>query len=322
LRDFVKVNLLDMKFSLSIRCLKIEGEETILRNGLVFAVIKTMRPNQWTKNLILFAGLIFAEHLFDVAALVKSLVAFGLFCLLSSAIYLINDVKDVEQDRAHPLKSKRPIAAGQLPIPVAVGVTIGLVGCSLVGALLLDREFGLVASLYFLLLFLYSFHLKHLVILDVLTIAIGFVLRAVAGAVVIDVEFSSWFLFCTILLALFLGLSKRRHELVLLGDNAQSHRKILEEYSPYLLDQMIGVVTASTLMAYALYTMAPETRAKFGTSYMILTIPFVIYGIFRYLYLVHHKEEGGNPTSILITDKPTLLNILLWGLVSVLLIYL
>ena len=186
---------------------------------------------------------------------------------------------------------------------------------------LLDVEFGYVAIIYFLLSFAYSFFLKHIVILDVLTLAIGFVLRAIAGAVVIDVEFSSWLLLCTILLALFLGLSKRRHELVLLGDNAHSHRKILEEYSPHLLDQMIGVVTASTLMAYALYTMAPETREKFGTSYMILTIPFVIYGIFRYLYLVHQKEQGGNPTTVLITDKPILLNILLWGLVSVLLIY-
>jgi 4-hydroxybenzoate polyprenyltransferase len=286
-----------------------------------FALIKTMRLSQWTKNLVLFAGLIFAHQLFAFDSCLKTAIAFFLFCLLSSAIYIVNDIKDVETDRAHPLKSKRPIAAGQLsPVTASISAAI-IAGISLLFAFFLDVEFGYVASLYFILFFAYSFYLKHVVILDVLTIAIGFVLRAIAGAVVIDVEFSSWLLLCTILLALFLGLSKRRHELVLLGDNANSHRKILEEYSPHLLDQMIGVVTASTLMAYALYTMAPETKAKFGTSYMILTIPFVIYGIFRYLYLVHKKEQGGSPTTLLVTDKPILLNILLWGLVSVVLIY-
>jgi 4-hydroxybenzoate polyprenyltransferase len=287
----------------------------------VSALIKTMRPKQWTKNLILFAGLIFAHHLFDPGLLIRSVVAFLLFCFLSSAIYIVNDIKDVEQDRAHPLKSKRPIAANQLSIATATIAAALLAGVALICAFLLDRDFSYVALFYFILSSAYSFYLKHIVILDVLTVSIGFVLRAIAGVVVIHVEFSSWLLLCTILLALFLGLSKRRHELVLLGDNAQSHRKILEEYSPYLLDQMISVVTASTLMAYALYTMAPETIQKFGTKYMILTIPFVIYGIFRYLYLVHQKEMGGNPTSILITDKPILINVILWGVVSVLLIY-
>jgi 4-hydroxybenzoate polyprenyltransferase len=280
-----------------------------------------MRPNQWTKNLIVFAGLIFAHQLFHIRPFVQTIAAFGLFCLLSSAIYIINDIKDVERDRQHPLKSKRPIAAGELSIHRAAIAAMIIAGGALLGAFWLDAGFGVVALIYFVLLFAYSFWLKHLVILDVLTIAIGFVLRAIAGAEVIDVEFSSWLLLCTILLALFLGLSKRRHELVLLGNNAQSHRKILEEYSPHLLDQMIGVVTASTLMAYALYTMATETIEKFGTSYMILTIPFVIYGIFRYLYLVHHKELGGNPTTVLVTDKPILINILLWGVVSIVLIY-
>lgn len=287
----------------------------------VSALIGTMRPKQWTKNLVLFAGIIFAQHLFALTSFFKTVAAFFLFCLLSSAIYIINDLKDVEQDRAHPLKSKRPIAAGQLSLSVAAISAAGIAGVGLLLGFLLDPGFGMVALAYFVLLFAYSLYLKHIVILDVLTIAIGFVLRAVAGAVVIHVEFSSWLLLCTIFLALFLGLSKRRHELILLGENAQSHRKILEEYSPHLLDQMIGVVTASTLMAYALYTMAPETKLKFGTSYMILTIPFVIYGIFRYLYLVHSKELGGNPTTILITDKPLLFNVVLWVLVSILLIY-
>lgn len=280
-----------------------------------------MRPKQWTKNLIIFAGLIFAHQLFHIRPVLQTIAAFGLFCLLSSAIYIINDIKDVERDRQHPLKSKRPIAAGELSIHTATIAAEIVAGGSLLGAFWLDAGFAVVALIYFVLLFAYSFWLKHLVILDVLTISIGFVLRAIAGAEVIDVEFSSWLLLCTILLALFLGLSKRRHELVLLGNNAQSHRKILEEYSPHLLDQMIGVVSASTLMAYALYTMAPETIEKFGTSYMILTIPFVIYGIFRYLYLVHQKELGGDPTTMLVTDKPILINIVLWGVVSIVLIY-
>ena len=271
--------------------------------------------------MILFAGLLFAGRLFDIFSDVTAVAAFFIFCLLSSAIYIINDIKDVERDRNHPIKCTRPIAAGDISIQAAAVAAAGISAFALLSAFLLDVGFGVVSLIYFVLLFAYSFWLKHIVILDVLTLAIGFVLRAIGGAEAVDVEFSSWLLLCTILLALFLGLSKRRHELVLLGDNAQSHRKILEEYSPYLLDQMIGVVTASTLMAYALYTMADETIQKFGTSYMILTVPFVIYGIFRYLYLVHQKEEGGNPTSILISDKPILINVVLWGIVSAILIY-
>jgi 4-hydroxybenzoate polyprenyltransferase len=285
------------------------------------ALIKTVRPEQWTKNLPVFAGLIFARHLFEVTAALKSLTAFLLFCFLSGVVYIVNDIKDVESDRAHPTKCHRPIAAGQLPIFIAILVAGGISMLTILSAFILSPSFGWIALSYLILLTLYSFILKHIVILDVLTLAIGFVFRAIAGAVVLHVEFSVWLLLCTLLGALFLGLNKRRHELVLLGDNAHSHRKILLEYSPYLLDQMIGVVTASTLMAYALYTMAPETKAKFGTSYLILTVPFVIYGIFRYLYLVHQKEQGGNPTALLVGDRPSLLNVLLWGLVSVGLIY-
>lgn len=297
-------------------------QQSDMGNFSFSALIRTMRPKQWTKNLIIFAGLIFAHELFDPVSLAETVAAFFLFCLLSSAIYIVNDIKDVERDRQHPLKSKRPLASGELSIPAAwlsaAALTIFVLICSFA----LDSGFGFVALLYAVLLFAYSFWLKHLVILDVLTIAIGFVLRAVAGAEVIDVEFSAWLLLCTILLALFLGLSKRRHELTLLGENAQSHRKILQEYSPHLLDQMIGVVTASTLMAYALYTMDDRTIEKFGTSYMIVTIPFVIYGIFRYLYLVHQKAKGGSPTTILVTDKPILITIVLWVLLSIGLIYL
>ena len=289
--------------------------------SLLYALFRTMRPEQWVKNIVLFAGLIFAQQLFHIIPLLLTLAAFGLFCIISSTIYLINDIKDAERDRLHPLKCQRPIAAGELSPATAWKAAFFLAVFALCAAFLLDPGFGLVAVGYFILLFAYSFWLKHLVILDVLTIAIGFVLRAIAGAEVIDVEFSSWLLLCTILLALFLGLSKRRNELIQLGNDAHSHRKILQEYSPHLLDQMIGVVTASTLMAYALYTMAPETIAKFGTSYMILTIPFVIYGIFRYLYLVHQKKMGGDPTSLIVRDLPMLVNVLLWGSLSVILIY-
>lgn len=287
----------------------------------LIAILKTMRPEQWTKNLLVFAGLIFAQHLFEVTPILKTIAAFGVFCLLSSVVYLVNDIKDVESDRAHPLKRKRPIASGDLPISTATLCAAGGAVVALLLAFALHIKFGIVALLYFLLLTAYSFYLKHVVILDVLTLALGFVFRAIAGAVVLNVEFSAWLLLCTLLLALFLALNKRRHELVLLGENAHSHRKILDEYSPYLLDQMIGVVTASTLMGYTLYTMSAETRDKFGTSYMILTVPFVIYGIFRYLYLVHQKELGGNPTALLVNDRPLLLDILLWVLMSVGLIY-
>jgi 4-hydroxybenzoate polyprenyltransferase len=288
---------------------------------VVSALLKTMRPNQWTKNLVLFAGLIFSQHLDSAASISRTIAAFGLFCLLSSVVYIINDIKDVERDRAHPLKSQRPIAAGQLSLATASVSAVMIASAALAASFGLNVQFGIVALLYLALLVGYSFYFKHVVILDVLLLAIGFVLRAIAGAVVIQVEFSSWLLLCTILLALFLGLSKRRHELILLGEKARFHREILQEYSPQLLDQMIGVVTASTLMAYALYTMAPETKVKFGTSYMILTIPFVIYGIFRYLYLVYKKDQGGDPTALLITDKPILLNVVLWGLVSIGVIY-
>jgi 4-hydroxybenzoate polyprenyltransferase len=204
---------------------------------------------------------------------------------------------------------------------VAVVAAVGLVGGGLAGAFAIGRQFGLVAAGYLVLQILYSLVLKHIVILDVLTIAIGFVLRAVAGAFAIDVEISEWLLVCTILLALFIALAKRRHELVLLADGATGHRPILGEYSAYLLDQMISVVTASTLVAYIFYTISPETQQKFGTSLLELTIPFPIYGIFRYLYLVHRREGGGSPADLLLTDRPLLACVALWALSVAFIIY-
>ena len=291
------------------------------RRPLVVSLLLSLRPDQWTKNLLVFAGLLFGQRLFDPKAVGEAVAAFVIFCALSGVVYLINDVVDRDSDRQHPLKSRRPIASGAVSVPLALGTALVLGAAALAAAFALGLRFAAVAIAYVALLALYSVVLKHRVIIDVLTIAVGFVLRAVAGAVAIEVEISHWLLVCTILLALFIALAKRRHELVLLADGAASHRKILGEYSPYLLDQMISVVTASTLVAYMFYTISPETEQKFGTTSLWMTIPFPLYGIFRYLYLVHRREGGGSPAELLVSDRPLLVCVALWVLVVVLLIY-
>ncbi|MEX1127855.1 MAG: decaprenyl-phosphate phosphoribosyltransferase [Vicinamibacterales bacterium] len=288
---------------------------------LAISLVRSLRPSQWTKNLIVFAGLIFGQRLLDPGAILYAVAAFVVFCALSGVVYLINDVADRDADRQHPLKQFRPIASGAVPVSTALGLALVLAAGALAAAFVLRFEFGLIALAYVGLLALYSGPLKHVVIIDVLTIAIGFVLRAAAGAIVIAEPVSHWLLIVTILLALFLALSKRRHELVLLTDTATSHRPILQEYSPYLLDQMISVVTASTLVAYAFYTVSPETIQKFNTDKLGLTLPFPLYGIFRYLYLVHQKEGGGSPSDMLLNDKPLLLCVLLWAIAVALIIY-
>ncbi len=288
---------------------------------LAVSLVLSLRPSQWTKNLIIFGALIFGQRLLDPDSVIKSAAAFCLFCALSGVVYLLNDIADREADRRHPLKQNRPIASGAVPVGAAAGLAAVLGSLTLVAAFWLRFEFGIVAVAYIGLQALYSGPLKHIVIIDVLTIAIGFVLRAVAGAVVIGVEISHWLLIVTVLGALFLALSKRRHELVLLADGAISHRPILQEYSPYLLDQMISVVTASTLVAYAFYTINPDTVQKFNTDKLGLTLPFLLYGIFRYLYLVHQKEGGGNPSDMLLNDRPLLLCVGLWAATVALLIY-
>ena len=291
------------------------------RRSLLLNLIISLRPAQWTKNLLIFAALVFAEKLFDVRSVALSVAAFAIFCALSGVVYLINDIADRRTDREHPLKRRRPIAAGTLPVPLAA-TAAGVIGmASLTAAFALNWKLGLVAAGYVALQALYSGPLKHIVIIDVLALSIGFVLRAAAGAVVIDVVVSHWLFVCTILLAMFIALAKRRHELVLLADGAASHRPILGEYSPYLLDQMIGVVTASTLIAYIFYTISPETAEKFGTDLLGLTIPFPLYGIFRYLYLVHRREGGGSPAELLINDRPLLACVMLWVAAVVLIIY-
>jgi len=286
------------------------------------ALLEAMRPRQWTKNLFVLAGVVFGRRLHDPAAVANSMAAFALFCLLSSSVYLINDVADAEQDRQHPAKRARPVASGRLSPGAALTAAAALAAGSLALSLALPLAFTLTAAAYFALNLLYSFALKDVVILDVLAISIFFVLRAVAGAEAVGVEISHWLLICTLLLALFIALSKRRHELVLLEQNASAHRESLTEYTPYLLDQMIAVVTASVVMAYTLYTVDERTVAEFGTRWLLVTIPFVMFGVFRYLYLIHQRGEGGDPDRIILSDRPFLINLLLWTATAGAVIYL
>jgi 4-hydroxybenzoate polyprenyltransferase len=287
---------------------------------LVPALLASLRPRQWVKNLFVFAGVIFSQQLLTPRVW-PALAAFAIFCGLSGAVYLFNDVADADKDRLHEAKRLRPVASGALPPATAVGFGVLLLAGCLAAAFGLSTAFGLVALAYGALLTAYSVWLKHLVILDVLTVAAGFVLRAVAGAVAVDVEISGWLLICTILIALFLALGKRRHEYRSLTGDAAAHRPILAEYSEGFLDQMISVVTASTVTTYALYTMSPETVAKFNTRLLPLTLPFVLYGIFRYLYLLYRRDLGGNPSDLLVADRGLLLDALLWMLATLAIIY-
>jgi 4-hydroxybenzoate polyprenyltransferase len=288
---------------------------------LLFNLLISLRPGQWTKNLFVFGALVFAHKLNDPTAVLKAAVAFGVFCALSGAVYLVNDVLDREQDKRHPLKANRPIASGALDPKTALVAALVVATAALAVAFTLGLPFFATACAYLGLLWAYSAYFKHIVILDVLTIAAGFALRAVAGGAAIAVPVSHWLLVCTTLLALFLALSKRRHELVLLAGQATDHRPTLDDYTPYLLDQMISVVTASTLIAYAFYTISPETTEKFGTTLLSLTIPFPLYGIFRYLYLVHRRDLGGSPAELLVNDRPLLVCVALWALSVILVIY-
>jgi 4-hydroxybenzoate polyprenyltransferase len=284
------------------------------------AVLVSLRPRQWVKNLFVFAGLVFGQRLFT-DSFWPALGAFAIFCALSGAIYLVNDVADRDKDRLHPKKRERPIAAGRLSVQRALGVAVALVAVALAAATRISLGFVLVSVAYVVLLSAYSAWLKHIVIVDVLTVAVGFVLRALAGTLAIHVAISGWLLICTILIALFLALGKRRHEYLTLEADAARHRPILAEYSAGLLDQMIAVVTASTVTAYALYTMSPETVAKFHTSLLPATLPFVLYGVFRYLYLLYHRRLGGNPSEIVVRDRALLVNSILWLVTILLIIY-
>jgi 4-hydroxybenzoate polyprenyltransferase len=290
-------------------------------------LLRSMRPKQWPKNLVVFAGLIFAQKIFSVEdgevfihwiPILRTLGAFAAFCLVSSATYLLNDVYDREADRVHPTKRTRPIASGALPVGAAVLAAIILYVVGLAGSFLLTWKLLAVLLGYLILTVAYSVRLKHIVILDVLILAIGFVLRAFAGTVAIDVNLSVWLFLCTILLALFLALTKRRAEMTVF-EGATQQRSVLANYSLPLLDQMISVVTASTVVSYAIYTTTPS---EFHTRNLVLTVPFVLYGIFRYLYLVYQRNVGTDPDRALFRDLPFVINTLLWLIASGVIIYL
>lgn len=279
-----------------------------------------LRPEQWTKNLVLFAALIFGGRLFDPAGFGLAAAGFVIFCALSGSIYLVNDLADRTADRAHPVKRRRPIASGAVPARLALGAAVALGGLAIGAAFWLGQAFGAAAGAYGLLQLAYTAYFKHVVLLDVMAIAMGFVLRALAGGLVTGVAVSGWLLVCTTLLALFLALSKRRHEILLLDTQALQHRETLGDYSAYLLDQMITVVTASTLTSYAFYTLSAETVEKFGEG-LIVTFLFPLYGLFRYLYLVHRGADGGSPSDVLLTDVPLLACVALWAATVIAVIY-
>jgi 4-hydroxybenzoate polyprenyltransferase len=274
------------------------------------ALLVSMRPKQWTKNLVIFAPLIFAVQLGLTTADLRALAAFIVFCLISGAVYIANDLADLDQDLLHKTKRLRPLAAGELDPGVARLALAALLVIALAGAFALGTSFGLVATGYLALQTLYTYWLKNEVLLDVMSIAAGFVLRVFAGAVVVGVEGSPWLYYCAALLALFLGLAKRRHELTLLEDEACGHRPSLQHYSAPLIDAMVSAITAATIVTYAIYTFFSTTGQQ--NQYLMLTVPFVVYGLFRYLYLVHQKNLGGSPEEILLTDRPLIINIVLW----------
>lgn len=288
------------------------------------ALLRTMRPKQWIKNVFVFMAIAFSEGRLwrQPDQLLIVLGAFLTFCACSSAIYLLNDLVDIEKDRAHPKKRNRPLASGQLSVTVAIVAAVILIIGVIISAYLLDFRNGaadygfLIVILTYILIqgLLYSFWLKHVVILDIFTIASGFVLRAIAGAVVLDIPITPWLLVCVGLLSLFLGLGKRRAELMLLGETASSHRRILEEYSLPMVDQMIGIVTSATIIAYTLFTYTSETLQREPYPVMMATIPLVVYAIFRYIYLIHRHSEGGSPEELVLKDLPFAASILIYGL--------
>ena len=292
------------------------------RRSTLRALVETLRPQQWVKNGFIFAALIFSQSLTRWDRCRQVLLAALVFCLVSSATYVLNDIMDASEDRHHPLKKLRPIASGQLNAGTAAiaGVVFGTAG--LVEAWRLNSNFFGIVVAYLVLNILYSTFLKRVFLLDVFIVAAGFLFRVIAGGLVIRVPVSPWLIVCTTLLALFIALSKRRHEMVLLGRRASDHRAILADYSPYFLDQLISIVTASTVVSYALYTLSPDVQSKFPGKRLEMTIPFVLFGIFRYLHLIHHRDQGGNPTRSLFTDPVLLSVVLLWAAAVVLIIYL
>lgn len=284
-------------------------------------ILRLVRPAQWTKNLVIFAAPVFADRAFELPVLLRSVMAFIAFCLASSTVYILNDWRDREADRLHPDKKDRPLASGAVSLSAAITTAILFAAGSLAIAVGLGGGFRILLLVYFLMNLGYTFYFKYVVILDILLISIGFVLRAISGAVVIHVAISAWLVLCTFFLALFLILSKRRNEIVSLGDQAASHRQILADYSVTLLDQMIAIVTGLTIIAYSLYTLSPSTVQHFGTENLVYTVPFVVYGLFKYLHIVYKKDLGGKPEEILLRDRYIQLSILGWIGTVILIIY-
>lgn len=273
-----------------------------------------MRPRQWPKNALVYVALFFDGKLTDPDSFLRTTSAFILFCMMSSAVYIMNDLVDIEKDRQHPTKRNRPLASGELSPPLAGGVAVILAGISLVAGFLLSPAFTVILLTYLVIQIAYTFALKNIVLLDVMTVSAGFILRIAAGVAVIHVErFSPWLYVCTGLLALFLALGKRRHELNLLGEEAGNHRSILYEYNLDLIDRLNGIVTTSAFVAYSLYTFLAEGLPP--NNLMMLTIPFVLYAIFRYLYLIHIRHEGGAPEEIFLKDRPMQITLGLYSIV-------
>lgn len=286
----------------------------------IYYIIKSLRPRHWTKNLFIFAGIIFSKNLLNFDYLTKVIFSFLVFSMVSGCGYIINDLKDRERDKLHPKKAKRPIASGKLSSTSAIISVSILLPISIFFSFLLEKKFFIATSSYILLDIIYTFYLKDIFILDVLSLSFFFLLRVLAGTWVINVETSPWLLICTVLISLFLALGKRRHE-VLTIERTTEHRASLSIYSIPLIDQMIAITTSSTLIAYIIYTLSEETARKFGTRNLFLTLPFVMYGIFRYLHLIYSKNLGGNPEEALLSDGPFLLSILFWGITAIIIIY-
>ena len=289
--------------------------------GLVRALALSLRPHQWVKNLLVFGSLLFSQSLRDATAVFHSVHAFLLFCFAASSIYLLNDVNDREEDCRHPTKRLRPVASGQISSATALGVMLCLAVGSILSAFQINKTFGGVLAMYVLMNVAYTLKLKQVVILDVMILAFGFVLRAIGGAVAIGVPASSWLVLCTLTLALLVGFGKRRNELAVLQGDASRHRSNLEEYSLPFLDLMMTISGGAAVVMYALYTTAAASSGRIGSPLLVMTTPFVIYGIFRYLYLVHRLSEGGDPSRLFVSDRPFLINGVLWVLACSLAIY-
>lgn len=284
-------------------------------------LIRTLRVYQWTKNLLVFAAIIFAGELLNTTAIINSILAFFSFCFAASSTYIFNDLMDIEKDRLHPDKSKRPIASGEISIQTAVVLSLILAVFSFILAYILGPKFIGILLVYVFLTVSYSLLWKRFFLVDVLVLSLGFVTRAIAGAVAINVIFSNWLIVCTLFLALFLSLGKRRGELLLLKDDAENHRSVLVYYTIEYLDQLLLIVSAGALISFTIYTCSQEVVERLHTDQLYLSLPFVIYGLFRYLYLVRYQGEGSDPTKVLLTDKPIAICVALWALTNIGLIY-